>query len=59
MFNRKVRLQSNDFTDHQVGILVTEIEREVDGGKDVQLISGFGGSEGRLSFEGGQRLLNV
>lgn len=48
-----IPLQSNDFTDHQVGILVSEIEREVEGGKDVQLIGGFGGSEGRLSFEGG------
>ncbi|KAI3720608.1 hypothetical protein L2E82_31597 [Cichorium intybus] len=46
-------LINNDFTDHQVGILVSEIEREVEGGKDVQLIGGFGGSEGRLSFEGG------
>nr|KAJ0204189.1 hypothetical protein LSAT_V11C500294540 [Lactuca sativa] len=48
-----IPIQSNDFTDHQVGILVIEIVREVDGGKDVQLIGGFGGSEGRLCFEGG------
>ncbi|KAJ9568122.1 hypothetical protein OSB04_004088 [Centaurea solstitialis] len=41
-----VILQGIDFTDG-------EIEREVEGGKEVQLISGFGGSEGRLSFEGG------
>ncbi|CAI9288384.1 unnamed protein product [Lactuca saligna] len=48
-----IPVQSNNFTVHQVGILVIEIEREVEGGKDVQLIGGFGGSEGRLSFKGG------
>ncbi|PWA38822.1 peroxisomal membrane 22 kDa (Mpv17/PMP22) family protein [Artemisia annua] len=43
---------SNDTTDHQVGNLVTE--NEVGGGdNEVQLINGFGGNEGRLSFEGG------
>lgn len=45
-----IPVQSNDITDHQVGSLVNEIEV---GDKEVQLIGGFGGSEGRLSFEGG------
>ncbi|KAI3825770.1 hypothetical protein L1987_07399 [Smallanthus sonchifolius] len=48
-----IPVQSNDITDHQVGSLVGEIEREIEGDKEVQLIGGFGGSEGRLSFEGG------
>nr|KAJ0228467.1 hypothetical protein LSAT_V11C100043590 [Lactuca sativa] len=48
-----IPVQSNNFTDHQVGILVSEIEKEVEGGKGVQFIGGFGGSEGILSFEGG------
>ncbi|XP_024977067.1 uncharacterized protein LOC112514702 [Cynara cardunculus var. scolymus] len=48
-----IHVQSIDFSDHQGGGVVGEIEREVEGGKEVQLISGFGGSEGRLSFEGG------
>ncbi|KAD5507651.1 hypothetical protein E3N88_15354 [Mikania micrantha] len=48
-----IPVQSNDLTDHQVGSLVSEIEREIEGDKEVQLIGGFGGSEGRLSFEGG------
>ncbi|KAK9072319.1 hypothetical protein SSX86_008752 [Deinandra increscens subsp. villosa] len=44
-----IPVQSDDFTDHQVGSLVSEIE----GDKEVQLIGGFGGGDGRLSFEGG------
>nr|GEZ08204.1 peroxisomal membrane 22 kDa (Mpv17/PMP22) family protein [Tanacetum cinerariifolium] len=44
-------MQINDYTDHQVGNLVTE--NEVVGENEVQLINGFGGNEGRLSFEGG------
>ncbi|KAI3673713.1 hypothetical protein L6452_39841 [Arctium lappa] len=52
-----VHVQSIDFSDHHHGGgggAVGEIEREVvEGGKDVQLISGFGGSESILSFEGG------
>ncbi|CAH1415966.1 unnamed protein product [Lactuca virosa] len=38
------------YTNH---FLVSEIKREVEGGNNVQLISGFGGSVGRLSLEGG------
>ncbi|XP_071702123.1 uncharacterized protein [Rutidosis leptorrhynchoides] len=44
-----IPIRSNDCMDHQVGNLMTEIE----GDKEVQLIGGFGGNEGRLSFEGG------
>ncbi|XP_076941092.1 uncharacterized protein LOC143610518 [Bidens hawaiensis] len=45
-----IPVKSDDITDQ----VVSEIEREIEGGDtEVQLIGGFGGSEGRLSFEGG------
>lgn len=48
-------VKSTDFNDNQIGVCVSGIETEVDEGKEVQLIGGFGdnGNDGRLSFEGG------
>ena len=46
-----IPVQSEDVTDMQEGVAVSQVEREASGGELVSQVGGFG-KEGRLSFEG-------
>ncbi|XWS52020.1 hypothetical protein CRYUN_Cryun11dG0031800 [Craigia yunnanensis] len=46
-----IPVQSEDVTDMQEGVAVSQVEREGSGGELVSQVGGFG-NEGRLSFEG-------
>ncbi|KAK8643848.1 hypothetical protein V6N13_013125 [Hibiscus sabdariffa] len=46
-----IPVQSEDVTDMQEGLVVSQVERESPGGELVSPVGGFG-NEGRLSFEG-------
>ncbi|XP_022717043.1 uncharacterized protein LOC111275798 [Durio zibethinus] len=46
-----IPVQSEDVTDMQEGVVVSQVERETEGGELVSQVGGFG-NEGRLSFEG-------
>ncbi|XWS27965.1 hypothetical protein CRYUN_Cryun25bG0025500 [Craigia yunnanensis] len=46
-----IPVQSEDVTDMQEGVAVSQVEREASGGELVSQVGGFG-NEGRLSFEG-------
>ncbi|PSS16210.1 Peroxisomal membrane protein, partial [Actinidia chinensis var. chinensis] len=51
-----IPVQSSDCTDQQDGV-VSGTEREIEGGERVsQVVGGFGGEGGRLSFEGASEL---